>query len=386
VNLLIISHTPHFIRDGQLVGWGPTVREVDHLATLFDQVYHLAVLYTIEAPSSCLPYKAGNISFIPIRPSGGGTFADKLDILRAYFGYWRTVLKAFRYLSEKDVVHLRCPSNISLLALVYLIITRRVTQRWIKYAGNWAPEEPEPLSYRLQRWLLRNNLARSIVTINGHWENQPKHILSFYNPSLSTDDLQKIKQGSDRRRIFSPPYRLLFIGNVVEAKGAGRAVDVAMRMLSRGENIEMDIIGDGEMRCELEALVGIAGLQNKIRFHGWFSHYALFRFYKESHFILLPSRTEGWPKIISEAIAYGTVPLAARVSCIPQILQECKVGMAIDPLDVEAFIDAIGSYIVHPERWERESNFGRQATYRFTYESYLERVKSMFSEQWQLKL
>jgi hypothetical protein len=42
MRLLIISHTPHYHRDGEIVGWGATVREIDHLAALFESVVHIA--------------------------------------------------------------------------------------------------------------------------------------------------------------------------------------------------------------------------------------------------------------------------------------------------------------------------------------------------------
>jgi hypothetical protein len=58
MKLVIISHTEHYISsDGAVVGWGPTVREIDHLTQLFDIVYHCAPLYKGQAPQSALPYK-----------------------------------------------------------------------------------------------------------------------------------------------------------------------------------------------------------------------------------------------------------------------------------------------------------------------------------------
>ena len=43
LKLLVISHTPHYTdQDGRVVGWGPTLRELNYLTDLFEHVYHIA--------------------------------------------------------------------------------------------------------------------------------------------------------------------------------------------------------------------------------------------------------------------------------------------------------------------------------------------------------
>ena len=52
MKLLIISHTPHYMNGTQLKGWGATVREIDYLAELFDEIIHIAPLYTGKPPKA----------------------------------------------------------------------------------------------------------------------------------------------------------------------------------------------------------------------------------------------------------------------------------------------------------------------------------------------
>jgi glycosyltransferase involved in cell wall biosynthesis len=381
MNLLIISHTPHYHKESQIVGWGPTVKEIDQLARLFDEIRHLAVLYKDEAPLSSMPYAANNVVFVPARPSGGETFKDKLGVLRAFLSYWKIIRQEINMLSDEDILHVRCPANISLLAIMILTFTRKPSFRWIKYAGNWQPEGKDPFTYALQRWMLKLNFPRSLVTINGKWAGQPEHVLSFHNPSLSENYARRISE-----RKLSKPFRLMFAGNITEGKGAGRAIEVALQLLEFGLPIEMDVFGDGELRTQLEKRVEQSKQNDHFHFHGWRSHEELLPFYAEMHFILLPSRTEGWPKVLSEAMAYGVVPLAGAVSAIPQILEECKTGMALDPLDLQGFVNAICTYIDSPHRWAVESHAAQEAVKKFTYEAYLEHLTAMFVDKWQIEL
>ncbi|MFN0036635.1 MAG: capsular biosynthesis protein, partial [Saprospiraceae bacterium] len=77
MKLTIISHTEHYLRDGQVVGWGPTVREINHLLEVFEEIWHVAVLHPGQAPSSSLPYVSDKIHFVPLRPFGGPRLTDK---------------------------------------------------------------------------------------------------------------------------------------------------------------------------------------------------------------------------------------------------------------------------------------------------------------------
>ncbi len=52
--IVVISDTPHYRRAGRIVGWGPTVRELDQLSTLFDELVHVAPVSDETAPANCV--------------------------------------------------------------------------------------------------------------------------------------------------------------------------------------------------------------------------------------------------------------------------------------------------------------------------------------------
>ena len=79
--LVIISHTEHYRKDGEYVGWGPTITEINFLAQYWDEVVHISCLLDSEPPGSSLPYKLKNIRFVSIPPFGGPNWKDKLGIL-----------------------------------------------------------------------------------------------------------------------------------------------------------------------------------------------------------------------------------------------------------------------------------------------------------------
>lgn len=392
MKLLVVSHTPHFLRGGELVGFGPTVRELSHLARLFSSVVHLAPLYSGEAPASALPYGApagGKIAFQPLPPAGGDGIVAKLGILAGTPAFLR-ILR--RELAAADAWHLRAPANLALLAMAFFpFLPARPC--WIKYAGNWRPEgeeaRAEAFSYRWQRRWLRRPRPQVAVTVNGRWPGDPPHVLPFRNPSFTAAELAAARLAGHDRRPPSPdaPLELLYAGRLDEEKGAGRAIEIVAALAARGIPARLALAGGGPDLPRWEKLAGDLGVTASITFAGELPRPALAELYARAHFLVLPTRSsEGWPKVLSEAMAFGAVPLAGTVSSIPQGLEDAGAGLALPAGEVAAFATALAAYLADPARWAAESARGREAAADFTYDRHLAAVQELFFTRWQLQL
>ena len=373
VKLLVISHTEHYRRGGQIVGWGATVREIDHLASLFERVVHIAPLHPGPAPESAIPYQAGHVELIPVPPAGGRTLGSKPGILWRIPRYVRVILRELR---RADAVHVRCPANISLVAIVLLALLKQPRTRWIKYAGNWSPQAGEAWSYRFQRWWLRRNFVRGVVTVNGEWPDQPEHVVSFLNPCLTDEELEEGRAAAAGKHLREP-LRLIVVGRVEQAKGIGRALDVVSLLTAAGVSVCLDVVGDSPERARFEQQARQAGIEARVRFHGALPRTALPALYRDAHFVLLPSSSEGWPKVLSEAMAYGAVPLASAVGSVPDYLARFGTGRALDPDDIRGYVEAIRYYAAHPDEWKGESTRSAEAAAAFSYRAYLHAVQRL---------
>jgi len=374
-HLLIISHTPHYRRDGEIVGWGATVREINYLATLFERVVHIAPLHADAAPVSSLPYQSSRVRLRPVAPGGGARLRDKLSIPLRYPGYARAILQERR---AADVIHVRSPANISLLALMMLAVLRGPQVRWAKYAGDWNRSGAEPWSYRFQRWWLAHGLHRGLVTVNGRWPNQASHIRSFLNPCLTEAELKEGAEAARSKRLCKP-VQLLFVGRLESAKGADVCVEIVAHLKNAGVAAQLDLIGDGKERQALECKAVDLGVGESAKFHGGLPRERLGQFYARAHFILLPSESEGWPKVLSEAMACGAVPIASAVSSIPQYLNAFSTGHAINSRDPHLFWSAIETYVRTPALWKEHSMNALKAAKQFSYSNYLNAVRNLLS-------
>lgn len=379
MKLLIISNMSHYYRKGEIVGWGPTVQEIDHLSKIFTEIRHIACLHPGEAPASALPYSSDNISFSFLPPAGGQSWSDKLEILRLTPLYLRTILTQLPW---GEAVHVRCPANISMFGILLLALVSRPRMRWVKYAGNWKPTAPESWTYTFQRWWLAKSRHRGIVTVNGRWPQQPPHVYTFPNPCLTAEEvLQGLEAGGEKE--LTNPISLLFVGRTEASKGTGRVLQIALELKESGVDFTLDLVGDGPERPDYEQWVKDYGLGSQVTFHGWLPKPALVPFYRQAHFFLFPTTaSEGWPKVLSEAMAFGVVPLAGAVSSIPQILAETGAGLPLPPLDIQVYARTVTDFLEHPEKWQAFSRAGMMEASRFTYDNYLREVTLMFKEAW----
>ncbi|RSK40490.1 glycosyltransferase [Mangrovimonas spongiae] len=335
MTLAIISHTEHYTNtQGQIVGWGPTVTEINHLTTVFDEVYHVAMLHQGEAPPSALPYTNPNIKFVALPPLGGQSLSAKMQLLTQAPKVLRTVSKE---LKQADYFQFRAPTGIGVYVIPYLIWFSK-TKGWFKYAGNWNQKHP-PLGYRFQRWMLKQQ--QRPVTINGQWPNQPKHCITFENPCLTDDELL-LGEHISKTKTFSNHLNLCYVGRLETPKGVRRIIEALLQL---PEDLKQRIgtvhfVGDGPERHTFETLALKSDLN--ITFHGFLPRDQVFDIYKTSHLFLMPTTaSEGFPKVIAEAMNFGCIPIVSQVSSIGQYIIHKKTGVCMSVATAEALLTCL---------------------------------------------
>lgn len=364
MKLLIISHTEHYRSGNTIVGWNPTVREIDQLATLFETITHLAPLHQLEAPPSAVAYAASNIYFQPLAPSGGQGLYNKLKIL------WYAIpnlIKINRECKKADFIHFRAPTNLGVYTLPFLWFYRHKKQ-WIKYAGNWV-QQNKPWSYRFQKWWMAQNFNQAVVSINGAWTKQPAHIKTFENPCLTEVEYSMAKS---TEKNWSGKLILCFAGALNPKKGAYKIMEALNSIPHIEQHIEKIIFaGDGEEKEKL--------LKSKCKVPmeilGFLSKDHLFHEFAQAHGIILPSENEGFPKVIAEAMAFGCIPIVTDVSSIGQYINDSN-GLLLKNNEVEEIAVKIELLTkMQDSTLHSISEKAKQIPALFTFENYLRKIK-----------
>ncbi len=339
MRLAIISHTEHYISDtGRLVGWGPTITEINHLTEVFDEIYHLAMLKDTAAPASALPYTSEAITFVPIASSGGSGVLSKLDSLAKAP---KVISLVTEVLKKVDVFQLRTPTGMGVYLIPYLTFFVK-TPGWYKYAGNWK-QKNAPFGYALQRQFLKWQHRK--VTINGFWDDQPKHCVSFENPCLTDMDIADGIQVRGRKQ-FKAPFYFCFVGRLEKEKGVERLIAAmqAIPHVLQQRIAGVHLVGDGADRPYFESLALLCPIP--FTFHGFIPREAVHEIYKQSHVFVLPTTaSEGFPKVIAEAMNFGCIPIVSDLSAISHYVHHGQQGFLLNPVTVETLEEAIAGIL-----------------------------------------
>jgi len=311
-------------------------------------------------------YQHSNLIFTAI-PS-----FDILRITSTFTTLFKIPLIIFRILSSMqrtDHIHLRCPGNIALIAC-FIQILFPGKPKTVKYAGNWDPNSKQPWSYRLQKWILSNTfLSRNIkVLVYGNWPEQSKNIVPFFTASFS--ETEKGLYNKD----FSSPFKFIFVGSLSVGKRPLLAIKLIEALMGKGIPVKLEIYGSGVLKNELQEYIATKNLDPFVRLMGNCKLEELEEVYKASHFLILASQSEGWPKAVAEAMFFGCIPIVTSVSCVPWMVDYGKRGILIDE-NVTSATEKIQQEIRNPENLKEISLDAQTWSQEYTLEKFEEGIK-----------
>jgi glycosyltransferase involved in cell wall biosynthesis len=133
---------------------------------------------------------------------------------------------------------------------------------------------------------------------------------------------------------------LLSVGRLSYEKGLDHLI-ICLRRLGSA-SYKLTLCGDGPYRQRLQSLVNAQGLDDHVHFLGripWGQR--LSEVYARSDILVLPSLSEGSPKVLLEAMAKGLPVIATRVGGIPDIIEDMENGILVPPGDSQALANAI---------------------------------------------
>ena len=113
-----------------------------------------------------------------------------------------------------------------------------------------------------------------------------------------------------------------------------------MRAFGRVEDAELLLVGDGPLRPEVERLVAELGLGERVRLVGNRSDVPVLL--AEAACVVLASDYEGCPLTVLEAMAAGVPVVATRVGGVPELIDDGRTGLLVEPGDESALAAAIG--------------------------------------------
>lgn len=135
--------------------------------------------------------------------------------------------------------------------------------------------------------------------------------------------------------------RLAAIGRFVEQKGQMGLVQSLAKVVPAHPETQLYLIGDGEMRGDLEAAIAEHGLQRNVTLTGWLDEAGVREQLAAAHALVMPSFAEGLPMVVMEAMAAARPVVATYIAGTPELVVPGKTGWLVPAGDVDALADAI---------------------------------------------
>ena len=176
---------------------------------------------------------------------------------------------------------------------------------------------------------------------------------------------------------FGQPGRLVFVGTMSQLyKGVHTLIDAVAQCLKAGVDLNLVIVGDGKHQPSLEARCRENGIANRVQFLGRLQAGEQVRSaLDQANLCVLPSFTEGLPRILIEAMGRALPCVGSDVGGIPELLGPDNV---VPARQVKPLADKIREVLADPLRMARESRCNLDIARRYHTDSLSPRRREFY--------
>lgn len=153
---------------------------------------------------------------------------------------------------------------------------------------------------------------------------------------------------------------ILWVGRFIDWKHPDDALKAAQRLKEKGYDFELNLIGSGEMKQELEELITKNGLSNCVRILGSMKPEQVREHMEKSEIFLFTSdRREGWGAVLNEAMNSGCSVVASHeIGSVPYLVENESNGIIYESCNTDMLCDKISYLLDNPAK---RAEFGKNA-------------------------
>uniref|UniRef100_A0A7C4ASM7 Glycosyltransferase family 1 protein n=1 Tax=Desulfomonile tiedjei TaxID=2358 RepID=A0A7C4ASM7_9BACT len=285
--------------------------------------------------------------------------------------FWKNVFRLKRFMAflrkifpkKFDLVHIHSDFNGGFTGtIVFMILTRLAGVKLLLHLHGtdwrfWHTSRP---------WLrrLRNNLAfripHAIIVLYGLWKKELLSLLPTHDvyvignaiedvPELDATRVEAIKASLG---IAADDFVVLTVGFVGRRKGALDTLEAVPELVRHNPRVKFVFVGGEEFPGESQPVIEkirADRLEPWVQVVGEVPRERVPYYLACAHVFLLPSRQEGMPIAVLEALRAGLPVVVSRVGAMPEMIQDRETGILIDPGKPQDIVEAIKALMDAPE-------------------------------------
>lgn len=379
--ILIVADKEFYYADNDYSSYGGTPKEFNALSNIFDLEILVPVWKKKETPGG---YEKINHSIVVHRLNTFRYSSALPSIKNIVVAIYRTysLCKNRGY----DVVVCKGPREVGIAGVWGAKFGRCLSV--FHYSYNWVPElhinkksylsKSFYLVYYHFVWFFRKVFmkraakeASLVATVSDEFKT---HIASICKISVDEIVLLRTTFTLAKKYFSVPPLqstknkkKILFIGRLDKNKNVDTLLSAAKILEESRDDVRFVIVGSGPEKDNLLDFAKEIELI-EIEFKGYIMNDQLPDELRECFCLVLPSFSEGFPKVVLEAQAAARPVIASNVGGIPQIIKDGENGFLFSPYNLDELVEKIEAILEDPDMAKRMGVAGRKNAEKFSGE------------------
>jgi glycosyltransferase involved in cell wall biosynthesis len=291
------------------------------------------------------------------------------------------IFKFNRLINQADAVHVPIPSDIGTLGMLLAKIKGKPL--FVRHCGNWHVQKTR--AERFWKWFMEKYAGgKNVMLTTGLEETPPseinKNIKWIFSSSLTAKEIDDLKLSPPKLDPKKP--RIITVCRMDEEKGVRHVINAVNILRTSIPKVHLDVVGDGPDLPKFKALAAELKLENNVTFHGKLDHEGVIRALQNAHIFCFPtSASEGFPKVVLEALASGLPVIATPVSAIKALLKQGG-GMILENNTAGDIAKCIEAIVHHPEDYYSMQQKALKTAKNFSLDNWRDTIKKHLEKGW----
>lgn len=251
--------------------------------------------------------------------------------------------------------------------LVAAVVARLSGMPWVAFAHGWTAENRMvALYHKLDRILLRYAtvvvaVSPQLMEIFSGLRGPHKRTELILN-AVDRNAIAGKNDGETIRREYGVGKEGVLIGcfgRLSFEKGQDILLRAFARILQNFPQCQLIVLGDGPSRSELEKIARELKIEEKIHFKAHDNQ--ILDYYHAIDLLVLPSRSEGLPNVLLEAMSFSVPVISSDVGAVSEVIRHGENGLIVPPSDEEALCRCLANALSNRTRLKEIGKAGAES-------------------------
>jgi glycosyltransferase involved in cell wall biosynthesis len=352
--------------------------QIKAISELFDETRVVVPCEAAENPGGTSPLDGRNLQICPLSVPKGTGLVRKLDI-----PFWlaRNGWKIWREVRHSDAVHAPIPGDVGTIGMIFALLLRKPL--FVRHCGNWMMQRTAAETF--WKWMMERFAGgRNVMLATGGADDAPssrnQNIKWIFSTSLTQSE---IRLSAAREISADGRLKLITACRLEKRKGVETVIESLPLILQKFPGATLDVVGGGSLLSELKTRAKNLNLEDKITFHGKVQQAQVIALMKVADVFCFPTTaSEGFPKVVLEALACGLPILTTKVSVLPKLVS--GGGVLLDEATSEAVAAAVEKICLRPEEYKKMSARAVAAAQQYSLENWRDFIGETLRNSWQV--